>query len=121
MLELSQTAERSLRTGLDESQRAISALLEACAEVRASAPPQAQAQLDLAIVRLNAIQRDLRSRALHPGGDALYVGLTVTQAALASLTESFGAMRHGLRQLMPITEPPQGWFVDASDEPVAGV
>lgn len=121
MLELSRAAERSLRAGLDESQRAVGALLQACAEVRASAPPEAQAQLDLALVRLDAIRSDLRSRAVHPGGDALYVGLTVTQAALAGLTESFAAMRHGLRQLMPITEPPQGWFVEGRDDVATGV
>lgn len=121
MLELSRSAERSLRAGLEGSERAVGSLIEACSEVRGSAPPEAHAQLDLALVRLRAIRRDLRSRAVHPGADAVYVGLTVTQAALTGLAESFGAMRHGLRQTMPISEPPQGWFIEAGDGPATGV
>jgi hypothetical protein len=115
MLRLSPAVEGSMRDGVEAARTAIARLAVACEALRAEAPPDMQERFALSIRRLRAVEADLVARSRHPGGDALFVALSVTQAALAGVAESFSEMQHTLKRLLPFDEPAPGWFVDEGE------
>jgi hypothetical protein len=115
MLRLSPAVEGSLHGGLDAARTAVARLVAACEDLRREAPPEAQEPFALSIRRLRAIEADLAARSRHSGGDALFVTLGVTRAALAGVAESFSEMQQALKRFLPFDEPAPGWFVDEDE------
>jgi hypothetical protein len=117
MLQLTPAAEQSLQAAIDAAGTAIGGLVAACTDLQRGTTPSVQRHLDGSIRRLNALQRDLQERSRHRSADALFVTLTVAQAALTGLAESMAETRHAVKHLIPFDEPTPGWFIDEDDTP----
>lgn len=79
-------------------------------------------QLELAVRRLEAMRRDLDSRARSAANqDALFVGLHVAESGLTSLTDAVSLMRETYSGLSPVPEPKRGWFTEDPEVEGPGV
>lgn len=106
-----------MREALDATRVAVERYAEACRALQAHPHPALEgAMLDLQVRRLDALAADLRRRARpQAAADALYAGLGVVHAGLASLADASGRLHRAYRATMPLAAPAEGWFSETPE------
>lgn len=117
MVNIPQSAQDPIRDGLASTAHAIRFFRRTVLALDhlPTAKPVA-ASLELTAHRLDAMWHDVETRMTHDGQDALFIGLNVIEAGLASLADSV----RQVRQACQGTQPTQAESWLTVDEPEPG-
>ncbi len=118
MVNIPQSAKDPIRDGLASTAHAIRFFRRAILALGhlQGAKPIA-ANLELTAHRLDAMWHHVETRMTHDGQDALFIGLNVLDAGLASLADGVRKVRQACGETQPPQAREQGWFTLDELEP----